>query len=140
LHEDEERRDGDAIRDEAFVSGWAALETDPAGAEHAFAKALALDPAGEMAEESRYGLCLALYRSGSARSRGALESYLFEYPDGPHAAEVAALLGANLLEAGDDRGAEQRFHQALDSPSADVRAAAREGLRRIDGQERRETR
>lgn len=69
-----------------FRAGWDALNAgEPRRAAVAFARAVAVDPGGAMAEDSAYWRAVALSRARDVSARGAFASFLAQFPRATHA-------------------------------------------------------
>ncbi len=117
----------------ALQDGIAALHADDAvAATTAFARALAADAAGPLAEDSRFWLAVARARGGQrAGAIRAFEDFLALHPRSPRAGKASAMLGWLLIESQDLDGARRRFEAAVDDLAADVRASAQAGLAEV---------
>jgi hypothetical protein len=114
----------------AFVVGWEAMrDNDFHTAIAAFAKVVALDPVGDLAEDAAFwrGVSLARLRR-SAEAIAALRDFTEQYPSRTRAGEASAMLGWLLLDAKELAEARRRFDAAAADPSPLVQKRAREGL------------
>ncbi|MEP6860853.1 MAG: FecR domain-containing protein [Deltaproteobacteria bacterium] len=121
----------DAVREaeREFRAGWGALNAgDPRLAAEAFARAVAVDPRGAMAEDSAYWRAVALSRARDVAARDAFTSFLAQFPRATHAGDATIALGWILLRSGERDNAAARFHAAESDSSERIRANARAGL------------
>ncbi len=121
--------------EEAFAEGWQALrEGDAAAAARSFDRAAQSAPDTALAEDARFWEAVALARAGNRNAAAsAMGSFLDRYPANPRAAELSAMLGWILLDAGRLADAKARFMAALADPSPKVRQSAEAGLLELDG-------
>ncbi|CAN5877633.1 hypothetical protein BH11MYX3_BH11MYX3_39560 [soil metagenome] len=113
----------------AFVTGWDAMRrSEYQRAAAAFARTVALEPHGSLAEDGAFWYAVALARVPRlADATAAFHGFLAEFPTSTRAGEAAAMLGW-LLVASAPQEARQLFEAALHDPSASVQHSARQGL------------
>jgi hypothetical protein len=126
------RAQGPSPAEASFTAGWDALRAgDYAAAAAAFARTIAAAPEGPLLEDGSYWRLVALARAGAgAAARDEMGRFTARFPRSPRAAEVSAMLGWALIDAGRWDEAEGRFRAALTSgslPNA-VRDSASAGL------------
>ncbi len=113
----------------AFITGWDAMRrSEFRQAAAAFARTVALDPAGSLAEDGAFWYAVALARVprvGEAIS--GFRTFLEEFPTGTRAGEARAMLGW-LLVPTDTMEARHLFESAHHDSSTSVQASARKGL------------
>lgn|GEM_PF-1617030 len=114
----------------AFSGAWKTLRAGNYGiAADAFARCVELAPNGALAMDARYWRAIALARAGrDPEARRAMQRFVDRHPASSRAAELAAMLGWLLLDAGEPERAGGLFERALKSSAPDVRASARKGL------------
>lgn len=105
-------------------------------AEEGFARAIEVGSDHPLAEDAAYWRAVALIKGGEDPT-AALRFFLRRHPGSPRAGPVHVMLGGRLLAAGDRAGAGRHFEAALEDPSSEVRAQAREGLRRVRAADQR---
>ena len=118
----------------AFVAGWDAMRrSDFRQAAAAFARVVALDPSGSLAEDGAFWHAVALARIPRLpEAIAALREFLDDYATSARAGEASAMLGWMLADAGESAEARRRFEAAVRDPSASVQASARKGLAALD--------
>jgi TolA-binding protein len=82
-------------------------------------------------EDATFWEGIALSRARQPEGRAALESFLARFPKSQHRAEALGVLGWQLLDASDARGAEAAFREAAKSDDARVRESAEAGLHKL---------
>jgi len=114
----------------AFVAGWDAMRRgELAVAADAFARAVALDPHGDLAEDGTFWHAVAVARlHRTEEALIALRSFIGAYPTSTRAGEASVMLGWLLVDANQLDEAERRFRAAASDASQAVRASARSGL------------
>jgi TolA-binding protein len=117
----------------AFNQGWEALRSgDHLRGAAEMERALMLGPGGNLEEDARYWRAVALGRAGATRdARQAMETFLRHHPASPRAAEVSAMFGWLLVEAGDRAAARDLFRAAQRSSNPRVVESARAGLEQV---------
>jgi tetratricopeptide (TPR) repeat protein len=118
----------------AFVAGWDAMRrSDFRLAAAAFARVVALDPSGSLAEDGAFWHAVALARVPRLpEAIAALREFLEDYATSARAGEASAMLGWMLADQGESAEARRRFEAAVHDPSASVQASARKGLAALD--------
>lgn len=118
----------------AFNAGWHAMQSsDYKTAATAFARAVALDPDGALAEDAAFWHAVALARLGhDGEAEIALRSFLGDFRKSTRAGEASAMLGWLLVAKGELEEARERFNAAVGDPSPSVQKSAREGLKALD--------
>ncbi len=113
----------------AFVTGWDAMRrNDYRRAAAAFARTVALDPQGSLAEDGAFWYAVALaHLPPFADATAAFHAFLAKFPASTRAGEASAMLGW-ILVATDTEEARHLFEAALHDPSASVQNSARKGL------------
>ena len=118
----------------AFVTGWDAMRRgELAAAADAFARAVALDPQGDLAEDGTFWHAVAvarLKRTGEAMV--ALSGFIAAYPASTRAGEASVMLGWILVDRNQLDEARRRFQAAIHDPSESVQTSARAGLDALD--------
>lgn len=98
----------------------------------AFARAVALDPEGALAEDAAFWHAVALSRLGrDGEAEIALRSFLGDFAKSTRAGEASAMLGWLLVAKGELEEARERFTAAISDPSQGVQKSAREGLQAL---------
>jgi TolA-binding protein len=122
----------------AFNTGWHAMQSNNfKAAAAAFARAVALDPDGALAEDAAFWNAVALSRLGhDGEAEIALRSFLGTFTKSTRAGEASAMLGWLLVAKGEVEEARERFDAAVGDPSPSVQKSAREGLKALDAKKR----
>jgi len=118
----------------AFVAGWDAMRRgELSAAAEAFARAVALDPHGDLAEDGTFWHAVAVARLHRAEEAiVALRGFIAAYPASTRAGEASVMLGWILVDRHQLDEARRRFQAAIHDPSESVQTSARAGLDALD--------
>jgi TolA-binding protein len=118
----------------AFVAGWDAMRRgELAVAADAFARAVALDPHGDLAEDGTFWHAVAVARlHRTEEAIVALRGFIGAYPASTRAGEASVMLGWILVDRNQLDEARLRFQAAIRDPSESVQTSARAGLAALD--------
>lgn len=117
----------------AFNAGWHAMQsTDYKAAATAFARAVALDPNGGLAEDAAFWNAVALSRLGrDGEAEIEFRRFLGDFPQSSRVGEASAMLGWLLVAKGEREEARKRFDVAASDPNPRVQNSARAGLKAL---------